>query len=623
MTSTTENIQQEKIASPLDALKSAAGTDVGRKREENQDSFGIIEREDSKIYIVADGMGGAKGGAVASKLSIETIRRSLESVKKVTVDILAEAILEANDTIFQKSLEDSSLSGMGTTLVAFLFSGTSLHFLHVGDSRAYRIRRGAITKLTEDHTLVAELVRAGAITEDQAEHHPVSHMLTRSLGPSSEVAVDKKILSDGPIRGDRYLLCSDGLYNMLSEVALNEIIASGTLDESIEKLLADANANGGTDNITALLIEVGDSYPVGIEDITSDMSSLYETKEEKRQEKIDSTNISNNTSAPKDHSHYSERPHAFSIYARRGALAFFFLLLGMVLGPLLMRQSDHVGASTENHKPTVLSPLALSLESNFQPKQAKLSTMLYESTPELLQEVKSQSNELLLSKEEKENIEKRKRALGDKITLLDERLALFRDYSSQQISEILLKNTSYVEELQSSITRLKERVDIASRLLSAWLGRKRRLETEDVLSLATEVSVTVPEIKAKKEEFEGVTWEYLKATEDFRSTPQDKTLESKISDLVALRKEKIGLLTEALRGAIDASISTADKQMSELTLEKQQREEELKIEKGKVDFLKVLSGSSPESKSQLKIALESERQSVVKEYAELAAIADH
>lgn len=252
----------EDGAQALRCIRYTAGTDIGMRREENQDSFGVIETPNFRFYIVADGMGGVQGGATASNMAVAIVEEILKSKKEIDQHDISEAVAIANKMIFDKGTNDPALNGMGTTFVGLAFVGTSLFIVNVGDSRAYRMRHSRTERLTEDHTLVMELVRSGTITLEQAGNHPVSHMLTRSLGPTPEVEVDCFLDKFGPFAGDKYLLCSDGLYNLVTEGEMLEVLNNHELDEATEILIDIANQRGGTDNITLLIIEVDKSFPI-------------------------------------------------------------------------------------------------------------------------------------------------------------------------------------------------------------------------------------------------------------------------------------------------------------------------------------------------------------------------
>lgn len=566
-------------------LRSSAGTDVGRRREENQDSFGIIETDNYKVYIVADGMGGAKGGAVASQLAIKTIKEELKNYSTLTPDILSEIVLEANDAIFQQSLEDPALSGMGTTIVVYLFVGTALHILHVGDSRAYRLRLGKLERLTEDHTLVSELVKAGAITESQAENHPVSHMLTRSLGPSTEVKVDCITLKDGPVRGDRYLLCSDGLYNMVSPDKLRELLFSYSTDEAVELLLSEANKNGGTDNITVLIVEVTDKYPVGIEDISVDEVRIEQpSSREEPQTRI-------------------------NLRKAMGAGVVVFLggiILGSVIFDNKPTPSPNAGTlSTVKSIPQIPKPVL---------EKPTIATMLYESSPELLSIVK-QGDTGGLGEVEKENIRRRLVSVQDRLEGVNTRLSLASLRSSAP--SLLQTNSLQVKALEEALGSLRADLDVAARTLSIWFGRKKRLEIEDPVSLSTEISISSPEVKAKREEFDTISWNYLKAAEEFRIRPTDSELEAKVSNLIKERGDKVRELVAVMREAINLALSQSDSAVSKLTIEQDSLNQKISKLKEDNEFLESLTLKNDQEIQDLRRTLETERAALEIESREL------
>jgi protein phosphatase len=229
------------------------------RRDENQDSFGVIRGEDFSAFFVADGMGGAQGGAIASRMVIASLETELSKPGyRIAPERVVELIKDINRQVFEKGSNDPRYAGMGTTLVGLIFSSLGLLEVNVGDSRAYRIRGERIEQISEDHTLVRELVRSGALAETDAEHHPVSHMLTRSLGPVADVQVECRFLPERPELGDMYVLCSDGLYNLVPESDILAVVRQNPLDDANQILINLANQRGGTDNITALVIAIGE-----------------------------------------------------------------------------------------------------------------------------------------------------------------------------------------------------------------------------------------------------------------------------------------------------------------------------------------------------------------------------
>jgi len=232
------------------SLRYAGATDSGRRRRRNEDSYVVAP----PLFAIADGMGGAQAGEVASRLAAGVLEEAQGDERGEAR--LAELIQEANRRVHRRSNEDVATAGMGTTMTVALVDGTAVAFGHVGDSRAYRVRGGELEQLTDDHSLVGELVRSGKLSPEDAEHHPQRSVITRALGTEADVDVDTFTVEAEP--DDLFLLCSDGLTDMISG---REILAAveGTddLDRSARALVAAANANGGEDNITVILFQVG------------------------------------------------------------------------------------------------------------------------------------------------------------------------------------------------------------------------------------------------------------------------------------------------------------------------------------------------------------------------------
>ncbi len=234
----------------LRAAETTCKTDTGRQRRDNEDS--AFARP--PVFVVADGMGGAQAGEVASRIAIEAFEQGL-SDSGSPEERLADRVREANRRIYERSRVDFGRAGMGTTLTAAYLDAAHLAIAHVGDSRAYMFRDGSLQRLTQDHSLVDELVRRGKLTEEQAAEHPQRSIITRALGPEPSVEVDTWTY---PVRaGDVLLLCSDGLTSMLSEERVSEILASSqTLDQAADALIDEANEAGGRDNITVVLFRL-------------------------------------------------------------------------------------------------------------------------------------------------------------------------------------------------------------------------------------------------------------------------------------------------------------------------------------------------------------------------------
>jgi serine/threonine protein phosphatase PrpC len=234
----------------LRVVEAAHRTDTGRQREANEDSY--FAR--APVFAVADGMGGAQAGEVASRIAVEAFEPEREEGVPPE-QYLSETAQRANRRIFEFAQGDSSRSGMGTTLTAALVGGDDVSFGHVGDSRAYRYRDGELTQLTADHSLVEELRRQGKLTQDQAADHPQRSVITRALGPEPRVPVDTMTVRARD--GDVFVLCSDGLTTMLSDEEVAAVIAAGDdLDTAARRLVGAANERGGRDNITVVIFRV-------------------------------------------------------------------------------------------------------------------------------------------------------------------------------------------------------------------------------------------------------------------------------------------------------------------------------------------------------------------------------
>ncbi|MBK5227280.1 MAG: Stp1/IreP family PP2C-type Ser/Thr phosphatase [Actinobacteria bacterium] len=240
-------------------IKTGVRTDVGRVREGNEDSYLM----DEPLFGIADGMGGHAAGEVASSTAVEALSSGAARVNSEDPESLVALIKEANRAIFDKATKDDSLHGMGTTCTLVLIDAHRAHLAHVGDSRAYLLRDGDLSRLSEDHTLVGRMVREGQLTEEEAAKHPQRSMITRSLGIDSDVRVD---LRSFDVRdGDRIMLCSDGLTSMIDEGTIKRVLQQTKSPQAAADELVDlANEAGGDDNITVVVLDLsgaGDAPP--------------------------------------------------------------------------------------------------------------------------------------------------------------------------------------------------------------------------------------------------------------------------------------------------------------------------------------------------------------------------
>ncbi len=239
----------------LGVVEFAAATHTGMMRRSNEDA--LLARP--PLFVVADGMGGSRAGEVASRLAVATFEE-LVGTTGLPEELLRSTIADANTAIHTTAERDATTAGMGTTITAALVSDAAVSFGHVGDSRAYLWREGVLQQLSDDHSLVGELVRRGALTPEEAERHPQKNIITRTVGTEPALAVDTWTIEAA--QDDVFLLASDGLNNMVRDPEIASILGTApSLAHAARELVRAANAAGGIDNITALLFRVGDGPP--------------------------------------------------------------------------------------------------------------------------------------------------------------------------------------------------------------------------------------------------------------------------------------------------------------------------------------------------------------------------
>ncbi|MDP9067737.1 MAG: Stp1/IreP family PP2C-type Ser/Thr phosphatase [Actinomycetota bacterium] len=231
----------------------AAKTDVGRVRQGNEDSYLVAE----PLFAVADGMGGHLGGEIASETAVDTITERARAEAPQDAAGLGALVRAANSAIWEKAQGDPNLHGMGTTCTLALVRDGELHLAHVGDSRAYLLRAGELSQLTDDHTLVSRMVREGRLSAEEADRHPQRSIITRALGVDADVEVDE--MSLGIEEGDRFLLCSDGLTSMIDFQEVHNVLGREHDPQSaVDRLVELANEAGGEDNVTVVVIDIAD-----------------------------------------------------------------------------------------------------------------------------------------------------------------------------------------------------------------------------------------------------------------------------------------------------------------------------------------------------------------------------
>ena len=241
-------------------MRAYAKTDIGKTREMNQDFYYVSkERNGMRLCILADGMGGYKGGEIASSLATASARdyieekfKEIEPTTENIQNLIKEAMDYANKVVYKKSQENEELEQMGTTLEICIMYGNKVYMGHIGDRRIYRIRKNIIRRITTDHSYVETLVKDGTITREEAFYHPRKNMLMKALGCADNIEPD--ITAKGFLPEDIILMCSDGLTNMLQEEEIYNII-NNNLEDACNKLVEKANALGGYDNISIIIVK--------------------------------------------------------------------------------------------------------------------------------------------------------------------------------------------------------------------------------------------------------------------------------------------------------------------------------------------------------------------------------
>ncbi|MFM1848763.1 MAG: hypothetical protein RL417_2237 [Pseudomonadota bacterium] len=656
----------------LAALRFAAGTDIGLRREENQDAHGIIEGNSYRAFFVCDGMGGVQGGAIASNLAISSIRELLKDRMSVGVTEIASAITQANANIFERGASEPGLAGMGTTCVGLVFTENHLFIANVGDSRAYRIRGDKVEQLTEDHTLVQELVKSGAITPEQAGNHPVSHMLTRSLGPTPSIEVDCFAHFEPPLRGDRYLICCDGLFNMVGAEEFPEILSSFSLNEAVQELIDLANLRGGTDNITLIVVEVGEEYPRAPEPEVEPTSEAVEVNgeiphgedrvngvaseppvEEPQTDGADKVSQVSGEKAeapPKEESktgrpasaaggsqtfpkHSEEMktgetfvsirerlPKLHQWFGSIGTLAVVLLVgygIGFVTSNYIGEDEGPMMSALPKVTPGAVPTQGLSLEQiarelNVQP--APEATVV---PPVVLDPPAPNDRE-----SERERMRNRFALLKKNVGALDAKIQSFNRPISGELGETLNSTRKAIEGLEGELERIRADLDVATRRLAVWYGRRKRLQDADPINLASEVAVAAPDVRKGKEAFEQATWEYLQQAEVLRYSPNNKEQGEKVAALARARTERMSILAQTVRGAIEREVGLADRHISELTLKRDEREEELAVLRRDIEYVKILTGADASARAAKRAELQRERDIAAAELAGLASMFD-
>jgi serine/threonine protein phosphatase PrpC len=622
----------------LSLLRCAAGTDVGMRRDENQDAFGVVRHETFQGFFVADGMGGVKGGAIASRLAVSTLQESLPALGSgLSPEQISRVVASINSQIFEQGAAQPGLAGMGTTLVGLVFTPSGLISVNVGDSRAYRIRGSEITQISEDHTLVRELVRSGAISPKDASNHPVSHMLTRSLGPLQEVVIECRTETEGAQEGDIYVLCSDGLYNFVNDAEILEVIRQNPLDDANQILINLANRRGGTDNITVIVISVGETggRRRGSDYRNARQADAGEAKSEEysfgAQERVPVPEGFPVVTAPRVEEPKDYHAERESLKARKqkahhqaqGIPAVLMvsgaILFGLVVGDVARRwgafpdfvaliEPGNHGAGGSGRSPTNLDELSRELavsrsqgrDRERLPDIARRISGSQETSPS--SRVRGSRRDLLALN---------RTALGSAATKIEDQLKAIAQPASQHSEESLRQAERKLTEISADLKEIETQIDTASRRLSLWFGRKKNVEEgdQDLFEAGGDVErvgAVSERVKKKAAEWTEATYALQAKQDEFELQPGDENLRREVDQLRADRQAVQQELRDEVVRAIDGVLADTYRQLEELKVRRDIVAGQLSTAQDEVAFLHTLLNPDTGARETLRKRLERE-----------------
>ncbi len=623
----------------------AVATHIGMKRQENQDALGIVLEPKMACFWVADGMGGASGGAQASAMAVRIIEDALKRQTDDSIEVrVRRAINEASGEIFQHAQLNPALQGMGTTVSGLALYADKVILFNVGDSRVYRVRGESIAQLTSDHTLIGELLSAGALTQEQAKASPVSHMLTRSVGPAAEVEVDCYLLDQAPHRGDIYLVCSDGLYHSISALEIGYVIGEYRLNEALEHLVSLANMRGGTDNITGILIECGSSFPENpnaentqsgsqrgkIVQIDLAEAAAADSFTKVREDvDISAETIWGAQKMRKAQSGAFEEKAAVGgvnlnrrIIGRFSPLQRAILGLAIVLMVLALRwlrdreianqdyQTRH--GSTErilDFSDTAEGPRTSLLEEQETEEQIALRK-------ELL--ARLQVGESDISEEERNAI--RARRLREAVKHYESQIQRIEqpvDTSLLEFQEDLAKRKQENKVRVESVERAVERLD---KSLIQWRRRLREVEELDTVNLASELATISPELRKKKDLFEEATWQYLKELENKSFDPKNEEIQHRIDVLISERNMRLKDLKMSSIKFIQEKIVSEARERGLLLIEHDELREEEKVIGSDNEYVEIRLSGDELRREAFSTTVKKRRESLSQELSELERV---
>lgn len=616
----------------LSLLRCAAGTDVGMRREENQDSFGVIKKKDFQAFFVADGMGGAQGGATASRMTISLLQQLLGTDDiKVSTDLLVAYLKEINRQIFEKGTNDAAYAGMGTTLAGLIFSSKELISVNVGDSRAYRVRHQNIEQISKDHTLLNELLKSGTLSPEDAHDHPTSHMLTRSLGPVADVEIECHCVPDLPELGDVYIVCSDGLYNYVSAEEILAVVRSNPLDDASQILINLANQRGGGDNITVVVIAVGEKKPRSRKPTLpfADLDRNEDVAGPLKEPSIDQVNAATTQDLASTPPPPVEEPR--DIKAQRRALRMrqrtyggtpralptllllgSTLIIGLVLGGLIRKISiDSISDFYVTEETLQRSSGLPAIDSSTSRDNNSLAA--------LARQIRAEGgiSQTELTRTEYQN-QRSTDQINTAIERLEKQIQMLSKASASATTTNVEKITADVARLQREYSAIEANLDVASRAVTLWLSRQLAFENPtnamESIEYVEQVAAYSSSIKEKLAAMSALSYRYRGKADQVELYPNNVTLRN---DLETLRTERERLRRELqtdVRKALSSTLANAYKDYETIKLRRDMLWLDLQAAKRELDIQRVMSEGDPNKRIQLlqvlRDRLQAEKQSL-------------
>ena len=601
----------------LALLRCAAGTDVGMRREENQDSFGVIKRLDFQAFFVADGMGGAQGGATASRMAIGTLQEILGSDDvRISPDFLNATIQQVNQRIFDKGSTEAAYAGMGTTLVGLVFTADGVLAVNVGDSRAYRVRHQSIEQVSKDHTLLNELVQSGTLAPQDAHDHPVSHMLTRSLGPVADVEAECKILAEIPENGDVYVLCSDGLYNYVPAEEILAVVRQNPLDDANQILINLANQRGGGDNITVLVIAVGEKSSRGrkptlpfpaadtAESEYSD-ADLVTTDPPKAQTSV--TPLPPPVEEPKDlkaqrralrsqQRRYVGTPRLLPTFLLLGST----LAIGLVLGGLIRR----VSVDGMARLPLLVLQDDPQQKETVRPPAEAASVADGNSLAALARQIRAEGGTAGGENARAESLADRTpEQIRAAIQRLEQQIQSLELTTSSVVTESIDALKADVERLEKEYSAIESSLDVASRAVTLWLSRQVAFESQsnsaESLADVEQVAAYSAAIKEKLSALSTISYQYRSKADDVELYPNNASLRADLEGLQAKLSQLRLELQVDVRRSLSTILANAYKDYETIKIRRDILWLDLQAAKRELDVQIALSDGDPSKRAQL------------------------